>query len=116
MKSRIENKLRKALLLNGEMSYDLFEYELKEHIDYWKKSLKQDMDEFLFVVTENSGDVAMLLMTNKNNIFINEEARQYLQIFWKDKYNYNIKFLLPKMAEQLENGIMSVNGVKSIEI
>ena len=54
MKSQIENELRKALLQSGEMSYDLFEYELKEHIDYWRKSLKQDKDEFLFVVTENN--------------------------------------------------------------
>src|ERR1035437_5051775 len=116
MKSQIENELRKALLQSGEMSYGLFEYELKEHIDYWRKSLKQDKDEFLFVVTENNGDVAMLLMTNKNDIFINEEARQQLQVFWKEKgvYNYNIELLLPVMTEELESGSLSVNGVKSI--
>jgi len=33
MKSKIENELRRVLLMSGEMSYDLFEYELEEHID-----------------------------------------------------------------------------------
>ena len=117
MESKIERELRKALLKNGEMSDELFEYELEEHIDYWKKSLKGDKDEFLFVVTENNGDVAMLLITNKNELFINEKARRKLQEFWKeDVYNYNIEFLLPVMTEQLENDIISVNGVKTTGI
>src|ERR1035437_4986835 len=117
MESKIENELRKALLLNGEMSYNLFEYELEEHIDYWKKSLKKDKDEFLFVVTENNGDVAMLLMTNKYELFINEKALQRLHEFWEEEtvYNYNIEYLLPVMTEQLESGIISVNGVKTTE-
>jgi len=115
--SRIENALRKALLLNGEMSDGLFEYELEEHIDYWKKNMTKDKDEFLFVVTENNGNVAMLLMTNKNELFTNEMARQKLHEFWDENnvYNYNIEFLLPVMTEQLENDIISVNGLKTIE-
>jgi len=116
MKTNIENTLRKALLFNGEMSDGLFKYELEEHVDFWKKNMKKDKDEFLFVVTENSGDVAMLLMTNKNELFINEKARQKLHEFWKeDVYSYNVEFLLPIMTEQLVNDIISVNGLKSIE-
>ena len=116
MTSRIENALRKALLLNGEMSDGLFEYELEEHVDFWKKNMKKDKDEFLFVVTEKNGDVAMLLMTNKNDFLINEMARQKLHEFWDENnvYNYNIEFLLPVMTDQLENDIISVNGVKTI--
>ncbi len=117
MKSKIETALRKALLLNGEMSKGLFEYELEEHIDYWKKNMEKDKDEFLFVVTENNGDVAMLLMTNKNELLINEKAREKLHEFWDENsvYNYNIEFLLPVMNEQLKNDIISVNGLKTIE-
>ena len=117
MTSKIENALRKALLLNGEMSDELFEYELEENVDYWKKNMEKDKDEFLFVVTENNGDVAILLMTNKNELFINEKARQKLHEFWEEDslYNYNIEFLLPVMTEQLENDIISVNGIKTIE-
>ena len=118
MISRIENALRKALLLNGEMSDGLFEYELEEHVDFWKTNMKKDKDEFLFVVTENNGDVAMLLMTNKNEFFTNEMARQKLHELWDENnvYNYNIEFLLPVMTEQLENDIISVNGVKTTGI
>ena len=116
MKYQIENDLRKALLLNGEMSYNLFEYELKEHIDYWKNSVKQDKDEFMFVVTQNNGDVAMLLITNTEELFINEKAREQLQKFWivENVYKKNIEYLLPHMVEELENDIISVNGVKSV--
>ena len=115
MMYRIENALRKALLLNGEMSDGLFRYELEEHVDFWKKNMKKDKDEFLFVVTENNGDVAMLLMTNTNELFTNEIARQKLHEFWDENnvYNYNIEFLLPIMTEQLEDDIISVNGVKT---
>lgn len=115
MKSKIENELRKALLMSGKMSGGLFDYELEEHIDYWKKSLKKDKDAFLFVVTEKNGDVAMLLITNKNELFINEKARHKLQEFWNEKsvYESNIELLLPVMAEELESGSLSVNGVKT---
>jgi uridine kinase len=113
MKSNIENELRKVLLLNGKMSYNLFEYELEENINYWKKSLKKDKNEFLFVMTENNGDVAMLLITNENELFINETARQKLHEIWEEESIYlsNVEFLLPIMAEQLENGILPVNGI-----
>lgn len=117
IKSSIENALRKALLFNGELSQGLFEYELEEHIEYWKNSLKKDKDEYLFVVTENNGVVAMLLITNKYKLFINEKARQKLQKMWKaDIYEYNIEFLIPVMTKDLENDIISVNGVKTIGI
>jgi len=74
------------------------------------------MNEFLFVVTENNGDVAMFLMTNKNDIFINEEARRKLHEFWNEKsvYKHNIDLLLPVMAEELESGSLSVYGVKNV--
>lgn len=117
IKSRIENVLRKALLLNGELSQGLFEYELEEHIEYWKNSLKKDKDEYLFVVTENNGVVAMLLITNKYELFINDKARRKLQKIWKeDVYEENIEFLLPIMTKDLENDIISVNGVKTLGI
>ena len=71
MKSRIQTRLRKALLAGADMSHALYKYELEEHIAYWKAGMIADRDEFLFVVTENRGDVAMLLMTNRNELFIN---------------------------------------------
>lgn len=116
MRKQIKTNLQKALLINGEMNYALYEYELEEHIGYWKKGLHRNKDEFLFVVTENNGDVAMLLITNKDELFINEKARHQLQLFWnlKGVYKKNIEYLLSSMAEQLENGILPVNGIKSM--
>src|SRR5437899_661455 len=112
MRKRIENILHKALLLNGKMEYSLYEYELEEHIDYWKKGMQEDNEEFVFVVTEKNGDAAMLLLTNDDELFINEKARQQLQSYWKNAYEENIKLLLPSMAKELSEGILSVTGVK----
>lgn len=113
-KKRIENLLRKALLQNGKMEYGLYEYELEEHIDYWYKGLKADRNEFVFVVTENRGHVAMLLITDKKNVYINEAARERLAEFWYKSYNINLERLIPMMAEELANDILSVNGVKTV--
>lgn len=112
MSKRIENILYKALLLNGEMKHALYEYELEEHLEYWEKGLIKDKDEFVFVVTENKGDVAMVLITNKGKLHINEKARNQLQLYWKSNYETNIEFLLPTMAKQLSKGILPVHGVK----
>ena len=112
MSKRIQNILHKALLLNGEMEDTLYEYELSEHIDCWKKGLHRDKEEFVFVVNERQGDVAMVLITNKGKLFINEKARQQLQLYWKSQYEKNIAFLLPAMAKELSKGRLSVNGVK----
>ncbi len=115
MKTKIENSLLKALLLDGEMQYGLYEYELVEHIAYWKESLKKDKDDFVFVVTVNNGDVAMLLITNKDELFINEEAREKLKLFWKKNYQTNIKLLLPNMIIDLSNECFALTGAKFID-
>ncbi|WP_310395551.1 hypothetical protein [Hymenobacter sp.] len=115
MKKTIENRLRKALVANADMSYALYKHELEEHIDYWRAGMRRDGDEFLFVVTENGGAVAMLLMTNKDEAFINELAREQLQLLWKSEgvYANNMKLMIPLMAEQLEAGELAVTGVKT---
>jgi len=113
-KRRIERLLREALLRGGKMELALYEYELEEHIEYWYEGLKADRDEFVFVVTENSGDVAMALITEDKTVFINEDARKKLQGFWPRTYNANMKKLIPWMARDLANDILSVNGVKTV--
>jgi hypothetical protein len=113
-KRKIENLLREALLQGGKMELALYEYELEEHIEYWYEGLKADRDEFVFVVTENSGDVAMVLITKEKTVFINEDARKKLLEFWPRSYNANMKKLIPMMARDLANDILSVNGVKTV--
>jgi len=75
---RIEKLLRKALTQNGEMAEALYNYELAEHIDYWYEGLKADQNEFVFAITKNSGDTAMVLITKEKKIYINEVARDKL--------------------------------------
>jgi len=56
----------------GNESWAL-DYELVEHIDYWyNELLKADREDYLFVVTENSGDVAMVMITKNKTIYVNE--------------------------------------------
>ncbi len=112
-KKKIANLLRKALLQDGQMERALYKHELEEHIDYWYEGLKTDRDEFVFAVTENSGDVAMVLITADKTVYINEDAREQLLKEWPIAYKTNIKRLIPMMAEELANDIISVNGVKT---
>lgn len=111
MSKRIEKLLRKALMQNGEMAEALYDYELAEHIDYWYEGLQADQNEFVFAVTENSGDTAMVLITKEKMIYVNEMARRKLSKIWGDAYQSNMKMLIPDMAEQLANDIIAVNGV-----
>jgi len=69
-KRKIANTLRKALLQDGKMERALYEYELEEHLDYWYEGLKSDRDQFVFAITENSGDVAMVLITPDKTIYV----------------------------------------------
>lgn len=110
---RIEARLKGALLKDGALAHALYEYELVEHIDYWYQQLIEDKNDFLFVVTENRGDVAMLLIEPDKKVYINEEGRAKLKQLWPDTYTTNIKRLIPGMAEDLADNIMSVNGVST---
>ena len=111
---KIANTLRKALLEDGKMERTLYEYELEEHIDYWYEGLKSDREQFVFAITENTGHVAMVLITPDKTIYVNEEAREKLSEFWIKAYKNNINRLIPMMAENLANNIISVTGVKMV--
>jgi hypothetical protein len=116
MSKKIESCLRRALLQEGKMEQSLYEYELEEHIDYWYDGLKADRDEFVFAVTENSGHVAMVLITPEKTVYVNEEARAKLAQIWSNAnaYTVNMKRLIPMMAADLAEGTIAVNGVKTV--
>jgi hypothetical protein len=109
----IADLLNDALLQGGKMEYALYEFELEEHIEYWYEGLKADRDEFVFAVTENSGDVAMVLIMEDKTIYINEDAREKLVELWPQAYTTNMELLIPVMAEELANDILAVSGVKT---
>ncbi len=115
IKKQLTNRLRQALLEDGEMAYALYEHELKEHIDYWYQGLKRDREDVVFVVTENTGHVAMVLITRDKTVYINEEAKQEVMKIWKTRYANNMEKLIPAMAGDLMDGFVSVTGVKVVD-
>jgi hypothetical protein len=116
MEAKIKNSLLKAMLLDGEMQHGLYEFELMEHIAYWKEGLERDKEDFIFVLTVNNWDVAMLLITKKDELYINEKAREQLKLFWKKNYKTNIEMLMPSMVIDLSNDCFSLTGVKFSDI
>ena len=113
MTKKIEKALETALLENGEMSYGLYEFDLEDGLDYWRDSLREDNDDYLLVVTENSGDAAMLLFEKSGEMHINEQAREKLRTYWAGKvYEKNMKNLIPMLAMQLNAGGIPNTGFK----
>jgi hypothetical protein len=111
-KKNIERNLKKALLDDGPLEQALFEYELEEYVEEYMKSKQVDNDEFFFAITEQNGDVAMLLIDKEDQLHINEDARTMLEKLWRDAYKPNIKRLLPDIAGQLHEGYLFTAGVK----
>ncbi len=114
IETKIEKSLSRALLLDGKMEQGLYKFELEEHIEYWKDGLKKDKEDFVFIVTVNNGDVAMLLITKEVELFINEKAREKLKLFLKTNYQSNINLLLPNMVKDLINDCFALTGAKII--
>ena len=112
---KIEKFLKKTLLDDGAMQYGLYEYELEEQLDDLKASLVADQDDYIFTVTENRGDVAMVLIEKSGQVYINEQARNKLQALWPIAYESNMKKLILAFAQQLHTGELPINGVKTIK-
>jgi hypothetical protein len=114
--SKIRELLHKALILNGEMVYALYQHEVEEHIPYWKQGMRRDGEDFLFVVTEHSGHVAMVLIEKDGKCFVNEQARDQLRSIWHTKgvYENNITLMIPAMADSLFNDELFVTGVHTL--
>lgn len=109
---RIEKLLNQALLQSRKMAYALYEHELMEVVDHLKSSLKKDKDDYIFTVTENRGDIAMLLIEKSGEVYINEQARERLKTLWLNAYERNMKQLIPAFAQQLDENELPINGVR----
>jgi hypothetical protein len=106
--------LYKALLLDGPLFQSLYEHEMQEHIEYWTEGMKKDKDDFVFVVTENNGHAAMLVIAKNEELLINEPARTFIKKVWQEQYRKNMEILIPQMVADLSAGYFSVNGVKMV--
>ena len=114
-RKRIEHLLRKALLNDGEMVSELYEYELEENYDYWIASMKRDNNNFILTVTEHSNDVAMALIDKHDGLFVNEEARDKLKKLWLDQYTNNVEKPIPYWAIELAAGSIPLMGVNFLD-
>ena len=111
----ITRLLERALLRDGEMHHTLYEYELEEIVDNLKLSMMRDKDDYIFAVTENSGHVAMVLIEQSGQVHVNEQARDKLKALWPAAYESNMKKLIPAFANQLNQGELPINGVKTVK-
>jgi hypothetical protein len=114
----VKAALTKALLQDGEMSHNLYEYELAKEIGYLKRSLKKDRNDFIICITSNhhtlsdTYHVAMVLIHRIGNIYINEEAKEKLKKLWiADAYQKNLDQLIPMFAESISNNELAIAGV-----
>jgi len=111
-----EKYLVKALLNDGAMSKPLFEDELQEQITDFLKSKQEDQDDFFFAITERDHQVAMLLIDEDDEVYVNEDARAMLKTFWQNSvYLANMQELIPQMVDELSEGYFFVTGVKGQE-
>ena len=111
-RKQIEINLHKALLEDRPMAMALFKWELQEHVTEYLASKRADHDNFLFVITEHSNDVAMLLIDEQDAIHINENARAMLKKLWRKVYRSNLELLIPDIARELDVGKIWWTGVK----
>jgi len=66
-------------------------------------------------VTENTGDVAMVLITPDKTVYINEDARAKLMEFWPAVYAQNIEMFIPAMVQTLLDGNFFETGCKIVD-
>lgn len=113
MEKQIQARLFAAFVLDGPMSQALYEWEMEENLAYWRKGMLRDKEDFLIAVTENSGDVAMIIIEKKGKVLVNEEARRWLRRKWKAPgvYTNNMALFIPDMARQLHEGNFWTMGV-----
>ncbi len=110
----IRQCLEQALLKDGPMRAELYAFELEGLLDNLKASMAQDQDEFIFAVTENNGEVAMVLVEQSGHVHSNEQARTKLLALWPAAYERNLQRLIPAFAKQLHAGEIPINGVKTV--
>lgn len=108
---RIEKNLSKVLLEGEPFSFPLFEYELKENLDFYVSSRIEDQDKYFMAITENTDDVAMILVNEKNQVLVNKIARKELQNYWGKSYENNFNKLIPQIARALDQDLIYITGI-----
>lgn len=114
--------LKAALLEDGGMNLELYHRNLEPKLSYLRRSLKKEMEDYLFCLVCNrlsSADqyqVAMVLIEKKDkHVRINEAARDRLKQLWVgENYVNNMNTFLPSFAEDIVLANWSVNGISVV--
>lgn len=114
MENKTEIALRKALLEEGKLSYDLYEFEMEYFVDDWYEEMDYDKDDFILIIDENEGDVAIVLISKEEELLINEEAMNRLKLLWSENYVKNINDFMPFFLEQLSVEVFPIIGLNLI--
>ncbi|GBO56215.1 hypothetical protein APA_4545 [Pseudanabaena sp. lw0831] len=93
------------------MSLVLYQDKLAKNIDEWHEELISESGDFAFVITSRDGDVAMTMIDKDKNIYVNEEARDQLSKLWAKNYVKNAKFLLPGIADHINEYGLAITGI-----
>jgi hypothetical protein len=112
---QITMRLEQTLLRDGELSYELYKDELEQFVDELKSSMTHDRDDYIFAVLEDGGQVAMVLVEQSGHVHSNEQARDKLKALWPAAYASNLQKLIPAFANQLNQGELPINGVKTVK-
>ncbi len=97
----LTNKLTRALLLEEPMSHRLYEYELAEYVESWKASIDPKIHDMVIVITENIGDVAMVMIMRDKTLFVNEDALTLLELIWGDDFEIYIRYIINDAVQDL---------------
>ncbi len=112
-KKDIEKSLKRVLIGGEPFEQALYEFELQEHQEEYLQSKHQDGDRYFVAITAHSGDVAMLLIDQNDQVLVNEEARNTLKKLWLGAvYESNMRLLIPAIASVLDSGELFAMGVK----
>ena len=112
--------LENALLNDGKMEYELYEYEFEELLDELLATLIKDKDDFLFAITTHKNDItgiedtAMVLIDASGKAHINELARDKLKEVWEGDYQRRMTKLIPDFSKQLYKGDIPITGIKTV--
>jgi len=80
------------------MRDELYAFELAGLVDHLKASMVQARDECIFAVTENKGDVAMVLVEQSGEVHSNEQARSKPRALWPAAYASTMQRVIPVLA------------------
>ena len=100
----LEILLQRVLFNNWGMEYELYKYELEGQLEELADHLVEVEGDYLFMLTENNGYMAMVLLENTGAVHINEKARDRLRALWPKTYTTNLQQVIPFFAKQLHAG------------